>query len=81
MTREDPQMKLRLPLELKNTLAVSAQENSRSLNAEVVKRLEDSVAPARQASKAVGINEATIQAIADKVADVLDQREKKKKKS
>ncbi len=42
MTREDPQMKLRLPAELKDKLAAAAAENGRSLNAEVTQRLEES---------------------------------------
>jgi hypothetical protein len=81
MTREDPQMKLRLPLELKDTLTAAAQENSRSLNAEVVKRLEESVAPGKRTGKAAAIDGTTIQAIADKVVEVLDEREKRKKKT
>ncbi|XYJ86737.1 hypothetical protein AEMCBJ_04340 [Cupriavidus necator] len=39
MTREDPQMKLRLPTELKEKLAAAAAESGRSINAEVVSRL------------------------------------------
>jgi hypothetical protein len=81
MTREDPQMKLRLPLELKDMLTAAAQANSRSLNAEVVKRLEESVAPGKRAGKAAAIDGTTIQAIADKVVEVLDEREKRKKKT
>ncbi|MFC4339638.1 Arc family DNA-binding protein [Cupriavidus numazuensis] len=39
MTREDPQLKLRLPAELKEKLAAAAAESGRSINAEVVGRL------------------------------------------
>jgi hypothetical protein len=74
-------MKLRLPLELKDTLTAAALENSRSLNAEVVKRLEESIVAAKRTGKAAVIDGTTIQAIADKVAEVLDEREKKKKKA
>lgn len=39
MAREDPQLKLRLPEELKVKLADAARENGRSVNAEIVARL------------------------------------------
>ncbi|EKC2491441.1 Arc family DNA-binding protein [Salmonella enterica] len=42
MGREDPQMKIRLPAELKAQLEVAAKENKRSMNAEVVHRLKES---------------------------------------
>ncbi|EAB5934897.1 DNA-binding protein [Salmonella enterica subsp. salamae] len=42
MSREDPQMKVRLPAELKEKLEVAAKENKRSMNAEVVHRLKES---------------------------------------
>ncbi|MQS00159.1 Arc family DNA-binding protein [Gluconobacter aidae] len=40
MSRNDPQMKLRLPLEIKNEIERIAQESGRSMNAEIVRRLE-----------------------------------------
>ncbi|WP_311769730.1 Arc family DNA-binding protein [Burkholderia sp. Bp9090] len=79
MTREDPQMKLRLPAELKDVLTAAAQENNRSLNAEVVKRLEDSVTNAG-AGKAPVVDEYTLDLFAEKVGQVLDAREKKRPK-
>lgn len=39
MAREDPQLKLRLPEELKTRIADAARENGRSVNAEIVARL------------------------------------------
>jgi predicted DNA-binding protein len=42
MAREDPQMKLRLPAELKARVEEAAQHAGRSLNAEIVHRLERS---------------------------------------
>ncbi|MDU4059453.1 MAG: Arc family DNA-binding protein [Pseudomonas oryzihabitans] len=44
MSREDAQFKLRLPAELKAKVEKSATENRRSLNAELVARLEESFA-------------------------------------
>lgn len=40
MARIDPQLKLRLPVELKAQVEVCAQRSKRSLNAEIVRRLE-----------------------------------------
>ncbi|EAN3983151.1 Arc family DNA-binding protein [Salmonella enterica] len=42
MSREDAQMKIRLPAELKERLEKAAQENKRSMNAEVIHRLKES---------------------------------------
>ncbi|MGG6429408.1 Arc family DNA-binding protein [Acetobacter ghanensis] len=40
MSRNDPQMKLRLPLEIKNEIERIAKNSGRSMNAEIVRRLE-----------------------------------------
>ncbi|MDX7998795.1 Arc family DNA-binding protein [Xenorhabdus sp. Reich] len=42
MSREDAQMKIRLPAELKEKLEKAATENKRSMNAEVLQRLSES---------------------------------------
>lgn len=44
MAREDPQMKLRLPIELKALVEEAAMEAGRSINAEIVHRLANSFA-------------------------------------
>lgn len=78
MTREDPQMKLRLPVELKDRLTALAEENGRSLNAEVVKRLEESL---EQGAKEAPVDDRTMDLFADtvagKVVQALDEREKR----
>jgi hypothetical protein len=43
MSREDPQLKLRLPEEIKNRLTEAARDNKRSVNAEILARLEASL--------------------------------------
>ena len=43
MARTDPQINIRVPVELKKKLELLALENNRSLNAEVVTRLESSI--------------------------------------
>lgn len=42
MSREDPQLRIRLPVELKDKIENTAKENGRSMNSEIVHRLEDS---------------------------------------
>ncbi|MDH0032087.1 MULTISPECIES: Arc family DNA-binding protein [unclassified Acinetobacter] len=42
MSREDPQLKVRLPQELKDKITESASNLGRSINADVVARLEES---------------------------------------
>ncbi|MBD2786562.1 Arc family DNA-binding protein [Xenorhabdus sp. DI] len=41
MSREDPQLRVRIPAELKETLEQKAKENKRTLTAEIVDRLEE----------------------------------------
>lgn len=42
MSREDPQLRIRLPIELKEKIEDAAKGNNRSLNAEIVFRLDAS---------------------------------------
>ncbi|MNH20148.1 Arc-like DNA binding domain protein [compost metagenome] len=42
MSREDPQLRIRLPIELKEKVDESAKANGRSMNAEIVQRLDAS---------------------------------------
>lgn len=42
MSREDPQLKVRLPQDLKDKITASASNLGRSINADVVARLEES---------------------------------------
>lgn len=42
MSRDDPQMKIRLPAELKTGVETAAKANNRTMNAEIVARLQQS---------------------------------------
>ncbi|WP_105634336.1 Arc family DNA-binding protein [Cronobacter dublinensis] len=42
MSREDPQLRIRLPIELKEKIEEIAKANNRSMNAEIVQRLASS---------------------------------------
>ncbi|MEC5405138.1 Arc family DNA-binding protein [Paraburkholderia sp. MPAMCS5] len=78
MTREDPQMKLRLPPDLKDRLTEAAAANNRSLNAEVVSRLQESFSD--HVGRAGRVSEHALDLFAEKVGQVLDEREKKRAK-
>lgn len=56
MADEMQQMKLRLPEDLKLKIAASAERNKRSLNSEVIKRLQDSLNTSDKLSSALIIN-------------------------
>ena len=43
MARSDPQMNFRIPAELKEQLELAAKENNRSLTAELINRLDESI--------------------------------------
>lgn len=45
MAREDPQMKLRLPVDLKNRIEEASKNSGRTLNAEIVSRLQSTFKP------------------------------------
>ena len=45
MSRDDPHFRLRIPEALKREIEASARENSRSITAEIVYRLEHSFLP------------------------------------
>lgn len=45
MSREDPQMKIRLPADLKDQIEIASKNSGRSMNAEIVARLELSLDP------------------------------------
>ena len=43
MARHDPQVNFRIPAELKERLELAAKENNRSLTAELINRLDESL--------------------------------------
>lgn len=75
-------MKLRLPVELKDRLTALAEENGRSLNAEVVRRLEESLE--RDVKGVPPVDDRTMDLFADtvagKVVQALDERETRHRK-
>jgi uncharacterized protein (DUF1778 family) len=80
MARDEPQINLRIPADLKDRLDHASTNNKRSLTAEVVARLEESFT----AGAAGPIDEHTLDLFADtvagKVVKALDEREKKRAK-
>ncbi|ENZ76953.1 Arc family DNA-binding protein [Ralstonia pickettii] len=77
-------MKLRLPVELKDRLTALAKRNDRSLNAEVVRRLEGSLDGETTSGTTPPIDDQTLDVfahtVADKVVQALDERERKQKR-
>jgi len=67
MRQTDPQMKIRLSPELKKNIAQSARDNMRTLNAEIVLRLQLSY-EIEQGKISNNVVNNTIEKIAEKVA-------------
>lgn len=63
MKQTDPQFKLRLPPELKEELDAAAERSKRSLNAEIVSRLQSSFTEARD----VQVAEITSKMVGDRL--------------
>lgn len=63
MSREDPQMKIRLPADLKDQIEAAAKDSGRSMNAEIVARLEGS------------FSESSDTEMVHKLVDQLDRQE------
>lgn len=70
MARNDPQMNLRLPVELKEQIEDAAAKNNRTLTAEVVDRLQQSF------EIVAGLSEEEIDALAEKLAARLSAQTK-----
>ncbi|WP_118179727.1 Arc family DNA-binding protein [Paraburkholderia phosphatilytica] len=78
MTSDDLQTNLRLPAALKAKLQRAAETNKRSMNAEVVARLDDSFDSPPAA--ATPVDDRTLDLFAEKVGQVLDERDKRRAK-
>ncbi|XUA17421.1 Arc family DNA-binding protein [Citrobacter sp. OP27] len=57
MSRDDPQLRIRLPIELKEKIDDAAKSNNRSMNAEIVQRLDTSFLNEMQEDEVVSANE------------------------
>ncbi|MFM0031177.1 Arc family DNA-binding protein [Paraburkholderia madseniana] len=83
MARDEPQINLRMPADLKARLEQAASENRRSTTAEIMARLEESFASEKSGSTPT-IDDRTLDLFADtvagKVVRALDEREKKRAK-
>lgn len=74
MTREDPQMKLRMPADLKSRIEAAANTASRSMNAEIIARLQSSFDD-QTANASARINELEL-ALARQRIDTITERNK-----
>jgi len=84
MARDDPQINLRIPADLKDRLDRASEKHKRSLTAEVVARLEETFGVGGDGAQVPPIDTKTMDLFADNVAGrvvkALDDREKKKKR-
>ncbi|AWS96461.1 Arc family DNA-binding protein [Citrobacter freundii] len=60
MSREDPQLRIRLPIELKEKIEEAAKSNNRSMNAEIVQRLDASFLSEMPVDELVSAEEALL---------------------
>ncbi|MBT0366187.1 Arc family DNA-binding protein [Morganella morganii subsp. morganii] len=76
MSREDPQLRIRLPVELKEKIEETAKANSRSMNAEIVQRLDASFLHDLPEDKLISAKEALgiISKAKDELANVIFKR-------
>jgi hypothetical protein len=78
MARDEPQVNLRIPAALKDRLDKASDRNKRSLTAEIVARLEESFS--KDPAPAIQVDPYTLDLFAEKVGQVLDERERKRAK-
>ena len=73
MARNDPQMNLRVPMELKEKIEKSALDNGRTITAEAVHRLEKSFSEPHRVSVDFDKNSAEIitQMVSSSMAEIL----------
>lgn len=75
MSREDPQMKIRLPADLKDQIEAASKNSGRSMNAEIVARLEASFHLYGSGAASMQlIGEHQSQPTADDIADKVVER-------
>ncbi|MDN6322764.1 MAG: Arc family DNA-binding protein [Halomonas sp.] len=68
----DPQYKLRLPADLKEKIKQASEENHRSMNAEIVARLQESFEPP-SSSDFVSMRRSNIGHVLDKESVTIDE--------
>lgn len=74
MAREDPQLKIRLPEHLKSMIEAAALANGRSMNAEIIARLEVPSGPDDATRAAVsGLIEEAMRPVIDKITAALSK--------
>lgn len=68
MSREDPQMKIRLPANLKDKIEEASKVGGRSMNAEIVSRLESSFADSIDTNLTIQMLNAEVTRLTDELA-------------
>lgn len=75
MARNDPQMNLRVPMELKEKIEKAALDNGRTITAEAVYRLENSFDDEKPPTQSVDISKA-LSMIFEEIQDLKKNQEK-----
>lgn len=75
MARNDPQMNLRVPMELKEKIEKAALDNGRTITAEAVYRLENSFASEKPPAQYVDVSKA-LSMIFEEIQDLKKNQEK-----
>lgn len=75
MARNDPQMNLRVPMELKEKIEKAALDNGRTITAEAVYRLENSFIDEKPPTQYVDVSKA-LSLIFEEIQDLKKNQEK-----
>ncbi len=75
MARNDPQMNLRVPMELKEKIEKAALDNGRTITAEAVFRLENSFSDEKPPTQYVDVSKA-LSLIFEEIQDLKKNQEK-----
>ena len=70
MSRNDPQMKIRLPEDLKSSVTEAAERNGRSINAEIVHRLQHTLIIIDEAHRTTSTDPSEVKALLEHFDDL-----------
>lgn len=76
MSREDPQLRIRLPIELKEKIEDAAKSNNRSMNAEIVQRLDNSFLSELREDEVISAQDAIqlVEKARDELSEIIFKR-------
>lgn len=81
MAKDDPQFRIRMPADLKRRAEEAAEQNHRSLNAEIVQRVADSFDPASMAERLDDAERGLAELLAKAILAQEEQRKRTQEKT